>query len=467
MKRSRRIFLNPCDYLVFSQHCLMRSKSQGGYLAFKFVDVEGDIAPERIREALAGAMLAHPVTMAPLKISIGMGKPYWRIPARPEEFAPHAAARAHSYDDLRNEKNALTRMQDLIHARCLHRWAVATGPSVRLDQYALPDNRTRFCLRWPHFLMDADGAQQFLAEISRFDRDNSPSTQLAPQRLPTDLRADDETIDVLAGRSTVQRFRLFCRGLAELRSQADPDVTLLHPRSYTAVAEHRLLHRCWNRESVQNMQSNARQLAPPGPARYTRFLAACTIRALHRIYTQCGVETDAYLISLPMRAITLDQEGRIRRDRPVCGNYLISTTLCGRKEHVHDKRALGDDIQRQFQVFLRSQADPVLWAMMWMLSLSRASMYKLLLKLRLGFVPLASGYSCYGEIDRPLRVFGGAKVTNVWGAGLTTTPPGWNPVFSRFKDKLNLSLTYNCPAVSDELARRYVDCIEEEMLEPA
>ena len=457
-----RIPLSPSDYLVFSHHHLMRRKLQGEYLALMMLDVEGHVEPDRVRNALTAAMTAHPTTLADICIPLLHGKPCWRIPARLDEAAGRAAGRAHTVDDLRDRADWAERLELLINERLAHRWSLTAGPPIRLDQYALPDGRTRFCLRWPHCLMDAEGAQLFLREIGRFDG-HAAGCNGRTEDIPPDLLHDHQTIDVLRGRSLRERVRLLRRALAAERVGDRMSIRSLQPRLHPPTSAHGLLHRCWLPEKVQRVRANAQADVPAGPALYTRYFAVCAIRALHRIYREHGVDTDAYVLTLPIR---VTMPGAVSGEvfaRPVCGNYLVAPILYGRRSQADDKHALGEELLLQFETFTKNRSDLSFWAMMWAASHLRVSTYQLLFDLRAGFVPLASGFSCYGEIERPVRSFAGAAVTNLWGAGLIATPPGWNLVFSRFQDRLNVSLTYNLPTVSADLARRYLDYIEAEV----
>ena len=463
MKSPSRIPLSPCDYLVFNHHLLMRHKRQGEYLALMVLDVGAHVEPERIRAALARAMIAHPVMMADLRVSLLTGRPYWRIPRNLEESAARAAELVHAGHDLRDAADWAARLQQMIDASLSCRWPFSPGPPLRLDQYLLPDGRTRFCLRWPHFLMDADGAQLFLREVARLD---APRT--GPPSAPAEFASAHQPpgtapLDVLAGCSLPARLRLLRRGLAAQRRDPAVKIGNLYPSLYPPAAAHRLLHRVYAPEQVRRMQTRAQQLAPPGPGLYARYLAACTFRVLDRLYAERAVSTDAYLMTLPRRVALPVREGGGPAVRPVWGNYLVPLTLTALRGHVGDRRALGEDLLRQYQSLLEDRADASLWAMMWAVSRLRVGMYQAMMRLERGFAPMASGFSFYGEIDPPVRTFGGAEVLNLFGAGLAATPPGWNLAFSRFRDRLNVSLTYNLPAVPDDLARRYLDDLEHEV----
>ena len=469
MTRLSRIPLNPCDYLYYAHHRMLERTVRVGNFAYMMIDAEGHAEPELIRNALAAAMAAHPVTMAPLRISLFWGHPYWRIPRSRDLAARRAAEQAYTHDDLR----ALSDWQERLEQFCLKRYCtrsdLASGPQVRLEHYALPDNRTRFRLAWPHLLMDAEGAQWFLQEIARHCQTlagqslqpGDPSAHCVPMEPLT--KPDEETMDVLAGRSFMERLRLFRSGFSQAGEHRHLTIRPIISDRPVAVESFGLAHLRWDPTQVSAIQIRAKSVTPPGPALYARYLAARVVRALHRIYVERGVTTDAYLITFPTRPL-LPQAAATR---PVPGNYLVSPVLCIPRELALHDGPLGNEISRQLEMYRQSQGELSQWAMVWLASFLRASAYDLILRLPLGFESLTSGFSYYGEISPPIRSFGGTRVANFYGGGPLASPPGWNPVFSRYEERLNLSLTWNRPAMPDELANRYAQLIEEEVLPPA
>jgi hypothetical protein len=462
MSRRRRIPLNPCDYLYYAHHRMLSRTAGGGSLAYMSLDTEGAAAPEHVVHALEAVMAAHPVIFAPLRASLLTGWPRWCVSSSAGPAARHAAEQAFCYEDLRSCEDWADRLELSSRRRYTACWNLAIGPNIRFEQYDLPANRTRFRLLWPHFLMDAEGAQWFLIEIARQLQQVMGSSARAAAvcgtGVPPPIPADAETIDMLAGRSIGQRLRLFRRGFTlhgEHRRLSLRSIAAANPGPLDSLG---LLHRHWSPEQLGEVQSKAKKLAPPGRALYARYLAACVVRALHRLHLERNVPTDAYLITFPMRP-----SWRALDTRPVPGNYLVSPTLCLRKEAASDKQSLGQEILRQLEHYRVNDGDVCQWAMVWMASFLRTSFYDLVFRLPLGFEALTSGFSYYGEIEPPIRFFGGLPVINLFGGGPLGSPPGWNPVFSRFQDRLNFSLTWNRPAIGDHLAHRYVELIEQEM----
>jgi hypothetical protein len=443
------------------------------------LETEGHVGADGVREALAGALAAHPVTLAPLRISLLSGRPYWAAPVCADAAAGRAVGGAFSCDDLSQMcppgqgGGADARWEEHLERLCLERyvprWGLEGGANLRLEQYLLPDGRTRFRLLWPHFLMDAEGAQWFFREIDRcFGSRGGRAEQTGDgakrkETVEAALLPDGAAMDLLAGSSFLERVRLFRRGFSLQTDAKGLEISALASGREAAVESLGLIHRCWSARELEAIHAAAKGTTPAGPALYARHLAACVVRALHRLYGEQGARTAGYLITFPMRPAG----GRDLDVRPVHGNYLVSPVLCARRELALDRQALGESILRQLGEYRRRQGDSAQWAMVWAASFLRASYYDLIFRLPLGFERLSTGFSYYGEIGRPIRSFCGARVVNFLGGGPLGTPPGWNPVFSRWHDRLNLSLTWNRPQIADGLAARYAALIEAEVFATA
>ncbi len=456
-----RIPLNPSDYFFYSHHRMMQQRREGGNIAFMVMDVDGHVDPRRVRTILARGFLIHPVLMAPLRIALVSGRPYWRIPRDRFTAARDASAKAHLFEDFRGRDDAELLADQRAWSRYTADWNLKSGPQFRLEQYVMPGNRTRIIIRWPHLLMDAAGALWFLAEMARLS-----STDDARHHMKSadGLRLDHEILDPLSGISFARRLYLLLRGFFLQRGHRSLVVRTHIPPDAPPLQDQGHIHRSWEGEQAARIRELARQRTPGGPALYARYMAACVFRALHRLYTERGIETDAYLITMPLSIFDFLPPGSAAA-RPVPGNYLVSPTLRGHAAKMGDKFALGEDIQRQLQLYRESRTPLSQWALVWAAGASRTWFYQWLMRLPMGLEKLASGFSFYGELQTPIRTFCGADVTNLWGGGPLPTPPGWNPVFSRFADKLNLSLSYSRPVIEDALARRYVQLIESEVLE--
>jgi len=466
MNSARRIYLNACDRLFLGHYQLQARDASRGNIAFMVLDLDGDVARDTMRNALAKAMAAHPVTIAGLRVSQPLGQPFWKIPRSPAHPAKKAAAQVHTYDDLRNEPQWEARLTCLFHKRFVPAWDLRAGPQVRLDHYALPAERTRLCLHWPHLLMDADGAQWFLRDMGQRTEPQHDSRSAGPgpcakalSGRPSHSLPDDQAPRILTDRSLRDQWRLFRRGMASQRVAAGLTIRPFVLQSPRGRTEHRLLYKHWDAEQVRRMQATAKESVPSGPALYARFLAASVLRALHRLHEDHRVCTDAYVITLPMQVGASQPGSNLLARRSVEGNFLVTPTICCTPAQVADRRVLNAAVFDQVQCYLQQELDLAQWTMMRAASLIHAWFYPLIFKLSMGVNVLSSGFSYYHAMQQTGRSIAGATITNCWGGDPLPIPPGWNPVFSKFGDELNLAFTYPWPAISDEIAGRYVELI--------
>lgn len=455
---NRRIRLNPCDYLFRGQHRVTARKGAGGYVTYMMLDAEGDLDPGWLKQAFANVLAAHPVALGRFGCTLLTGRPMWIVSRDAASEALQSAQSAFHHENWERDADWQSKLEFASSIGNAAGWESLRAPLARLEHYSLPNRRHRVILRWPHPLMDADGAQWFLSELARCGDGAEPR--------PSELSDDGEWVDPLRRRPFSDRVRLFIQGAGYQRTYNKAAAMLLPPDSTTGAPDHRVIHRVWAADEVKRIQEYAKRVTPPGPLLYARHLAACVLRAIHDLFLQKGVETGHYLITVPMRVGVSDPASDLFKSRPVAGNYLVAPIVCVPRDQMDDVAAVGRIIQEQLTDYLARRGDILQWTMMWAASLIHAWVYDIIFSLPFEGGRYATGFSYYGEIARPLRKLGGAKVVNLWGGGPNTTPPALNPTFSRFDDRLNLTLTYTMPAVSDATAADYVRLIERELFAP-
>ena len=462
-----RIPLNPCDYLFLAHHRLTERRIRGGNVAFMTVDLDGWIAPAALRAALARALAAHPAVGSTLRFTLVRSRPHWRALRGPDEIAK-AAARAHVFHDLRDRPDAPATLERLCAEHFSPHWsAFALGPQVRLEHYALPQRRTRLVLRWPHCLMDAEGAQWLLAEIHRLGTSSTPDDLAAASTgsLSPGLSADHQPLDPLAGTTLSERIRLMRSAPPRPKSRRGQDAALLSAGPRDRIRRYAYLHRLWPADDGPRLTDLAKRRAPGGPGLHARYLAAAVVRALDRLHAERGIRTTVYRIPLPIRAARSGPDAVHPQTRPLTGNYLAAPTVSIPRDLVGDWPALGESILAQFDGYLKSGAHRADWATLWLAAQLGPRQFEWALALPTGLPDFSTGYSYYGEIDPPLRTILGCAVTNIWGCAPMAIPPGLNPAFSRFDDRLNLSLAWAEPHIDPAWAQRFADLIEQEALD--
>lgn len=423
---------------------MMEAQGQSGNLPFMVMDLEGGPEPATLERALDAALHEHPAARSRARISRLLARPYWQVSDAREQPALEVI-------DLRQEADWDAQSHALCQERLARGWDVHRSPQVKLELYRGAGDRSRISLRWPHALMDAEGAQWFMSEVSRAGGGSGASQR------PAALAEDHERIDVLRGRGLLKRIAMFRQGMNAYRP---PTGVRLDGFADGAASggRWRYTHRCWSGEAFAAMRKRSETLVTGGAARFSRYLGSCVLRALHRMFQRRRIETNSYLVTLPMRVRGLGER------RPLPGNYLVSATLCARRDRVEDHAGLIADLGEQIEGFLAREEDFANWALVWAASFFRDWQYRWYMSRPRGLQPYASGFSFYGEINPPIRAFLGARVVNFWGSGSMSAPPGWNPVFSRFGDTLNLGLTWLEGFYRESTATEYLDLIEAELI---
>lgn len=468
---SRRIRLNPCDYLFWGQHKMNARRGEGGNVAFMLMDLEGELNSDWLKSALMAVYRAYPATMGRYGCTLFLGRPYWQSPGDVTFAAKSAAEKAFHFENLTSQQD----WQETLAARSrvgnVFGWNINAGPLVRLELYALPGGKSRLIIRWPHMLMDAEGAQWFLSELNRLGSDTAETSPVGDRPAmtsarPTEISQTDDPVDPLRRYNFLQRWGLFFKGIGYQRTNSQWKLTNLPLAKPADGIEHRNIHRNWSAEDTLRMQAAAKASAPKGPLLYARHLAASVVRATHRLFLRQNVRTEAYLITLPIRVGSSSPETPLFDRRPLTGNYLVSPMICIPREEADDKRAIGESILKQLADYQARKGDLLQWTMMWAAALIHAWVYEAIFLLPLGGGKFSTGFSFYGEITPPVRRMGSASVVNLWGGGPNTNPPAFNPVFSRFDDRLNFTLTYTHPVVSEELAEAFMAMVDEEIFAP-
>lgn len=462
MNMPRRVSLNACDFVIFSQHRVWLRTTGGGNFPYMMVELEGEVESSSLSDALIRALSSHPILTSSVRTAALRFRPFWVLPENTRSRAEESISKVYLYEDLRQSTDAAERLEALCQSRYNGDWYQYAGPQVRLEHYALPGGRTRLVLRWPHYLMDAEGAQQFLASLG----DEPPSVSDGSDAGNSTLSADSDVPRVLSQFSRRELIGIIRKGMRARRALPQSETPHVAPMN-SSFRDYAHIHRHWRADAFTRMRSDAKNSTPAGPALFSRFLAAAVCRAQNRLQLELGAKPGAFFITFPMRVGFSQSAGQLFERRPLIGNYLVAPTISVLAAETEDRAQLAEVILGQVQQFLAAQGDIAQWALLELAALWHAWFYHWIFKLPLSVNQCSSGFSYYGEIKGHLRSIGGLKVLNIWGGGPTTTPPAWNPVFSKFGDQLNLSVTYSRPAISDDLAQRYVNLIDSELLSPA
>ncbi len=354
--------------------------------------------------------------------------------------------------DMSNEPGGFDSACDRIIGAAESLLNASDGPQISLLHLRAGD-RHRLCFAGPHALLDMDGLQLLVAEMDRL-------SVATPSPARATLAPDHEIIDPFSGIGLVERLKWVAEGVRNLAPDAPvQEASLLDalPNRPAQSRRPRFLRRSWSGADFLRVRQNARRIHRDGPALYSRYFAGCVIRANYRVHAEHGRKLPYYGTMFPMKFPGLQR-------RPIQGNTLVSAPMCILPDQIDDRKTVAQEVDRQFNDYIEQKQYYGSWALLWLPAQLRSWQYRLFMGRYVNRQPFATGFSFFGPIDPPVTHLLGAEVTNMHGSGLISAPPGWNPVFSRWGDQINLLLFWPDGSYPPDVVERYADLIVEESL---
>lgn len=474
-RRVGRAPLNPCDYHFLALQSTGLGRSDCPFTAVWRLDLGGRIPPDAMRAGLVRWLRRMPVLAGRLRFSLVWGRPYWQydVPADDAAVAlhrgdvrdrgglPDVAATLYEHHDLSGDGTFEAESSRILEAECARIWRLDRGPLARVVHLSGPDRGDRLFLFWPHALMDAGAGLACLAELSRFiaPSDGRPAREVAAAAATPGLPSDPRAADPLRGRPLRNRFMLALRGWRDHRRTSNIKFTRWTDGAPRDLSRTRILSSMGGAESWAQAADAARRRTPDGPARYARHLAGAVLAALRRLYLSRGVDSPAYSVAFPMRALGRDA-------RPPLGNHLVAPQITVTSDAIESGR-LGEAVAACLEDFTRNDGVLRQWALQWVASASRWWIYRRLARVELNTTPIQSGFAYFDAGWEPsIENFAGVPLLRAGGGGIGSMPPGWNAIFCRYRERLTLSLSWIDGVYEESTAREFAALIEEEATRP-
>jgi len=437
-----RIPLNPCDYHFYA---LQRTATDAMTCRFKAAmgfDVSGAVSGEALQQAMHTVLRTIPVLGGRLQFSTLLARPAWEI------GEPSSIQDVYRFEDADGADEGDVAANAAMERAASGAIDLSRPPIVQLH-HIRARAFDRVLLTWPHPLMDGEGGYAVLRRL------NEALGHGAAIRAPA---VSDHPVSSPAGSFFARQIRAV-RGFRDQRRISRIQTTQPPSGPVDASGRVRLIRRLGTEGDFNVITAAAKRLAPPGPGLYARHLAACTIRALRRLYDSHGWSTPEYAVSFPMRP-----GGAAVGELPL-GNYLVAAALHVPHADALNWARLGDVIAEQVSTFSREGHDLDQWALLCASARFRPGQYHAAMKSSVAKTPLISGYSYFQAEDAtPLEHFAGHSILRDLFGGVVTIPPGWNPAFWRHGRRITLTMAWPVGYFADALAKEYVDLIVAEAL---
>ncbi len=437
---STRIRLNRCDYHFLTLQRGAKDATSCRFKATMGFDVAGEIAVDSLRMRMLEVVRDMPVLAGRLRYSMVLARPAWEVGE-----SPHIPDDAYRFEDLTGAADSNAAADGAMERAASGAIDLAKPPIVRLHHVRTREF-DRVLLTWPHPLMDGQGGYEVVRKIGRGSNGVEAEAPARSSKLSFEMPPGLRLIRAVRG------FRAQ-RAVSRIQTQLPPRGTI------DPSGRVRFARRLGEGGSFETIAAKAKGLTPAGPGLYARYLAACTLRALRRLYDKHGWSTPNYAISFPMRP------GGMSAVNQRLGNYLVSAALQVQHDVALDWPTLSAAISRQVTAFSTTGADRDQWELLGVAGMMRPGQYHAMMKSNVAMTPLISGYSYFqAEDDQPIEQFAGRPIVRTLFGGVATVPPAWNPAFWRLGSRISMTLAWPVGFVDDDLSIEFADLIEHEAL---
>lgn len=429
--------LDPTDAVLLATHETMRARGYCGLNIMLIADVEGPLETASVAAAAQRVGECYPALSARIRQSAVLGRALWRIapganlgsaiefetsPARDADVeAPFRAALADAIDP-------------------------SHGPQVKLIHVQIDERRHRLALRWPHYLMDTEGASCLLHELDCALRGAPPVLGRDPRAVPAAPFRARWPRSMLRAWQSRARFVRFCfERQPRMVPKPDMESRLPNYRVRNLPAEFR-----------QRMQEAARRRATPGPMLYTRWMLGAMARTYYDICTQRGRPREAYLFSSVM---SLPREG----PRPgVHGTHVTVPWLRFRPRELISAAAADAVITRQLLRDHAARGAEADWCNARAIRWWPFPVVKRLMRHRL---PPGAGCMSAYRFGEAITTLGDARITNLVNLGTAPGHPGWILLYNTYGVEMSIALTFFEDFLDRASVDEFLDRLESRLVE--
>lgn len=413
--------LNGPDYLMLGFDHELRRQGFAGNTCQIVLKLGGAISPETLTRRLGELAAHHPIISAR---PAGIVWPKWKIPSRPQppKLRVHQGMTAG-------------------HAPINERLDARSGELMRFDLNIGPDSPT-LTFTWLHALMDAPGAEHFLACVGNPD-------------LPLPAASDVATRSQPPTRERLKLAWKYLHHLDELCKVAPKSIGVRHP-SAPATLQSRV--DAFDAAASARIQANAAQLA--GLLGEAQFHAAAALIELHQLRERLGCPSPSYALPLP---VGLRPKGTIR---PLFSNevsmlmlQLLPTDLGSTADAVKSlKQQLEHAMRHGLLESGRSLGE--------MFRFLPVPTYMALVKHGLRGEICSLFFGDTANVSPHLKTFYGAPVEDIVHVAAVTPSPGLGVIFYHFRGLLKMTVVHSARAFNDDEANDFAAGLRRRLLNP-
>jgi hypothetical protein len=283
---SANAYLNGTDYLMLGFDHELRRRGFAGNSCQIVLELGSPVSSSALQQRLAALQKHYPILCARRG---GLVRPYWKLL---QPSSPGPVVRVHRSEPGLNQR------------LCNDPLAVNRGELVRFDLIESDGDRATLIFTWAHALMDARGAENFLALVGRED-------------LPLPAERAGSLLYEAPGHSKLrlaQRCKLAWKNLYLIDEFAKATPRSLGVRHGDAQACLRYRVEKFSSAETECVRANA--VRHCGALGAVQFHAAAALLELHHLHQRLGSPSSSYVLPVP---VGLRPKGTVE---PLFGNQL-------------------------------------------------------------------------------------------------------------------------------------------------
>jgi len=435
--RAISYFPNAFDNVLLASHEALRRRGYCGLPVMLIADVEGELPPAAMAEAVRELGPRFPALSAHIRCTSMLRRAQWHVAADTDgeqaiEYEHHAPAGAQgeSWEPFRRT------LDDTVDP--------FSGPQLRLVHVEMGEKLHRLGLRWAHPLMDLEGGHLLLGELDAILNGRPPTLGQDPRAMharPFKGSFPKSLLRVWQGRLDYAKQDRVYQPRVVGRPACEDKRCNFVVRPFDAA----------QREAFEAV---AKRRCTPGPLLYARAIVAGVARTYQAMASESGRPRDRHLFSL---ALPLPRVG----ERPgVHGNYVTIPWVDLRAADVESWDVADAAVARQLKAYVTEAHDEAMYEMCratlrWPLAMTRGLVTH---RYPRGAV-CTTGY----RFGADAFTFGPGRIANLCAVGPVQCHPGWIIGFTTYRDRMTLTTSFFEDYVNVETARAFLDRLELEI----
>lgn len=417
--------LNGSDYLMLGFDHELRRLGFAGNSCQIVLDLAAPVSPDALLKRVETLIQQQPALRGRPG---GLCFPRWKISSQP---AAKDLVRSHT-DEPGICQKLFNEPLDVKH-----------GKLLRFDLIARAAGRMTLIFTWAHALMDAPGAEYFLAVVGD-EKLSLPTPSLQKPRG--------------SGKSLAERCRLAWKYIHHLDGycRAAPRSPGARRRHAPPVINYRVER--FTPEETARVRANSGQHC--GPLGDGQFHAAIAALELHRLHQRLGSFSPSYVLPMP---VGLRAKGSVE---PVFGNQIAMLMLQFLPEHLDNLTVAVADLKTQMSGMMRAgmlDSGILLSDLFRFLPLP---IYVSALKRGLRGEICSIFYGDTAAVNPLLVNFMGVAVEDFAHVAAVTPSPGIGVVFYYFQGELRVTVLNSAQVLSDTEAAEFAASLRQRLLNP-